>query len=381
MLVARNEAFRHAGPGRIPTTMDRINAFTIALLVVTACSAPNATPSARSPAAAPPPMHSGPAPVRALPQLTSTGPQMIDQGTLEWMIQGPTDWASFVSPKRGVTMWKGDQIDRICDARGATELAALVATMHGARCETSTIEALCETSHPTHVVQFVHEDGHWYGYGITYDEPDDLTATEQDLFSDAPRASCKPLHHDIDWCDHRGKRDRRCKVPQPAPPPEPTAAQFDAAPSILAAPTRGCTVKYVAGFLQVSCPLAVHGTGLLDANIVDVGRLDVTRDTATWTVERDAMQLAWTFDSGVDELPTSPTKAAWNEVAPFPPDARALMRDAAACCISKHGASECVGHGVGYAATQCKAARSSCGAFDACMQREIADLAVKRHRH
>ena len=44
-------------------------------------------------------------------------------------------------------------------------------------------------------------------------------------------------------------------------------------------PTRGCTVKYVAGFVQIRCPLARHGTGLLDTNIVYVGRLEVTGDT------------------------------------------------------------------------------------------------------
>ena len=361
--------------------MKRVIALASALLVVAACS----TPGGRSPMVPAPSVHAvaQPPPMHSLPQLTSAAPQLIDDGTLEWMIQGPTDWASFVSPKRGVTMWKGDRIDRICGTpAGASELAALVATMHGARCDSSTIEALCETSHPTHIVQFIHEDGHWYGYGIAYDEPDDLTPTERELFSDAPRASCKQVHHDIDWCDHGGKRDHRCIVPLPPAPLEPTSAQFDSAPNILQSPTRGCTVKYVAGFLQIRCPLARHGTGLLDTNIVYVGRLEVTGDTATWTVERNAMDaLAWTFDTGVDELPTSATNAAWNEVAPFPPEARALMRDAMSCCISKHGASECVGHGVGYAATQCEAKRSACGAFDACMQREIAELAAQRRRH
>ena len=324
-------------------------------------------------------------------RLHATQPTVIDSSTLARMIAGPTDWSSFVSPTRGVVAWKGDYIDRYCGEAAATELATLVATMRGATCESSTEQSLCETANPTHIVQFIHEDGRWFGYGITYGEPNDLSDRERRVFDPFwPHATCEPMHHAIDWNSYTPVETTRRQIarereasarPAPTPPPgppEPTARQFDAAPNILRAgkhgPTHGCVTKYVDGYLQIRCPLAgAAGHGLFDTGGPKVGRLDVTSSEVTWTVKRSDMSaFGWWFDTGIYELASSATSAQWVEEATYKPGVAALLRTAMTCCTARHPAAACVGQGLPSAASTCKAQRGDCAAFDACMQRELA---------
>lgn len=318
--------------------------------------------------------------------LHSSEPTQIDNATLERMIAAPTDWASFVSPVRGFTVWKADNyIDRFCGARAASELAALVATMHGAKCESSTEQSLCETSAPTHIVELVHENGRWYGYGGSYADPDELPDALIRYFDPAAAKpeTCEPMHLEIDWCASRRRgTSSRCAPPKPPPERIPTAAQFDAAPEMLhKEPTLGCTSKYVDGYLRMRCPLAGNGHGVIDTHNFEMGHLDITSTTVTWTVKRDRMSaFTWAFDTGLYELGSSPTSAQWVETGTWRDGGAELARSAMKCCIAKHSAPEGIQHGVLGAASTCKAQQADCNAFDTCIQTAIAKRAKPRDR-
>ncbi len=347
----------------------------VLVAVAAACSAPSSPPA--SPNAAPAPRVVAP----ATAGLHAAEPTVVDDAVLARMIAGPTDRQSFVSPKRGVVAWKGDYIDRYCGEQAARELAALVVTMRGAKCESSTIQSLCETTNPTHIVELVHEDGSWYGYGITYDEPDDLSDKERRDFDPmSTHDTCTPMHRLIDWDSYTPEErarnaSRRRHVPAAAPavpPPSraPSTQDFAAAPNILRKePTLGCTVKYVSGYLQIRCPLAGKGHGLIDTHVVPAAQLDVTDTDVTWTVERTTMSaFLWVFDTGGFELASSTTEASWVEEGTFRPGGAERTRTVMSCCIAKHSARACIGRDLLGGVDACKAKLSSCTALDACLQ-------------
>ena len=356
----------------------QVRAIAIVLgLLVIACGTPASSSKA-------PPSSKAEAPPPAVPVLHAATPSVIDDATLARMIEGPTDWVSFVSPTRGFTSWQGDYIDRHCGKDAAGALAALLARMRGAKCESSTEQALCETSDPTHIVQFIREDGRWFGYGGTYGDPDELSDRERAVFDPSyPHATCEPKRKAVDWNSYtpterarrelqkeRAARSQPAAVP-PAPEPIPAAARFDAAPNILRAkPTHGCTTKYVDGYLQIRCPIAGDGHGLFDIGRRQSGTYAVTSTTVTWTVRRDAMSaFAWWFDTGAFELASSATEASWVEAATYKPGAAAIFRAGMKCCILKHSAPACIGQGILEAVSTCKRHKADCAAMDACIMK------------